>query len=95
MTLAELRFYAELNDFLAPEWRKRAFPYACARQSTVRNVIQALGVPRAAVALILANGIAVDFGYRVKNGDRISVYPRFATLDVTPMGRCNAGASRR
>ncbi len=95
MTLAELRFYAELNDFLAPEWRKRAFPYACTRQATVRNLIDALGVPRAAVALVLANGIAVDFGYRVQNGDRISVYPRFATLDVTPMRQRHSGASRR
>ena len=95
MTLADLRFYGGLNDFLAPEWRQRTFPYACARQATVRNVIDVLGIPRAAVALIVANGVAVDFGYPIRNGDRISVYPRFATLDVTPMGQCNAGASRQ
>ena len=95
MTFADLRFYGELNDFLALEWRQRTFPYACARQATVRNVIDALGIPRAAVALILANGVAVDFGYRIQNGDRISVYPRFATLEVTPMDQCNSGTSRR
>ena len=95
MTLAQLRFYAELNDFLAPEWRQCAFPYACARHATVRNVVEALGVPHTAVALILANGLPEDFDYPVQNGDRISVYPRFATLDVTPVRQCNSGASRR
>ena len=95
MIFADLRFYAELNNYLAPERRQRAFPYGCVRRATVRNVIEALGVPRAAVALILANGVPVDFAYPVQNGDRISVYPRFATLEVTPMGQCNAGASLR
>ncbi len=46
MALARFRFYEELNDFLAPERRKREFAYACARAATVKNAIEALGVSR-------------------------------------------------
>ncbi|HZP92746.1 MAG TPA: twitching motility protein PilT, partial [Burkholderiales bacterium] len=40
MALARFRFYEELNDFLAPERRKREFAYACARAATVKNAIE-------------------------------------------------------
>lgn len=29
----------------------------------------------------------VDFSYHVKNGDRISVYPEFETMDISPLVR--------
>lgn len=95
MTVAELRFYEELNDFLVPERRKRAFPYACARRATVKNVIEALGVPHTEVDLILVNGESVDFTCLVRDGDRISVYPQFETLDVTPLQRLRMTALRQ
>ena len=95
MTVAELRFYEELNDFLVPERRKHAFPYACARWATVKNVIEALGVPHTEVELILVNGESVDFTYLVLNGDRISVYPQFEALDVTPLLRLRTTPLRR
>ena len=47
MTVARFRFYEELNDFLAPEHHKREFDARCARAATVKNAIEALGVPPA------------------------------------------------
>ena len=87
MSVAEFRFYEELNDFLNPARRRVPFSYACARQATVKNAIEALGVPHTEVELILANGESVDFAYRVRDGDRISVYPQFEAMDVTPLLR--------
>ncbi len=87
MAVAEFRFYEELNDFLAPERRKRAFEHACARRATVKNAIESLGVPHTEVELILANRQSVDFSYIVRDGDHISVYPQFEALDVTPLLR--------
>jgi len=84
---AWFRFYEELNDFLAPERRKTEFPYRCARAATVKNAIEALGVPHTEVELILVNGESVDFSYRVREGDRVSVYPKFEALDVGPLVR--------
>ncbi len=82
MGKAEFRFYAELNDFLPAELRGRAFTHEFSGQPTVKDAIEALGVPHVEVELILANGESVDFGYRLREGDRIAVYPVFESLDV-------------
>jgi Mut7-C ubiquitin len=49
MALARFRFSGELNDFLAPQRRSREFEHRCARAATVKNVIEALGVPHTEV----------------------------------------------
>lgn len=95
MALACFRFYEELNDFLAPERRKVEFEYQCARAATVKNAIEALGVPHTEVELILANGKSVDFSYRVLHGDRIAVYPVFEAFDVRPLLRLRPEPLRR
>jgi uncharacterized protein with PIN domain len=87
MTIAEFRFYEELNDFLRPQQRKQSFAHGCARRATVKNAIESLGVPHTEVEFILVNGCSVDFSYLVREGDRISVYPQFETFDVAPLLR--------
>ena len=87
MTTAEFRFYEELNDFLSPGRRKKSFRYGLADNATVKQAIEALGVPHTEVELILVNGAPVDFTHRVRDGDRVSVYPMFESLDVTPLIR--------
>ena len=87
MTVAHFRFYEELNDFLAPQRRRREFALRCAESATVKNAIESVGVPHTEVELILANGESVDFGYRVRADDRISVYPVFEAFDVSPLLR--------
>ena len=82
--LATFRFYEELNDFLPHERRKRTFDYRCARAATVKNAIEALGVPHTEVELILVNGESVDFSHLVADGDRVSVYPKFEAFDIGP-----------
>ncbi len=95
MAIAEFRFYEELNDFILPERRKRAFLYACAERATVKNAIEALGVPHTEVEVILVNGESVDFSYLVQNGDRIAVYPQFEAIDITPLLKVRARPLRR
>jgi uncharacterized protein len=79
---ASFRFYEELNDFLRWDRRKRAIEYRCARAATVKNAIEALGVPHTEVELILVNGESVDLSYLVRDGDYVSVYPKFECFDV-------------
>lgn len=79
---AEFRFYADLNDFLPRELKQQVLGYAFVVSASVKDVIEALGVPHPEVELILANGRPVDFAYSVQAGDRLAVYPRFATLPV-------------
>jgi len=87
MVTATFRFYAELNDFLAPPRRYRAFSAPCARAATTKHMIEALGVPHTEVELILVNGESVGFDRLIADGDRIAVYPKFECFDVTPLLR--------
>jgi uncharacterized protein len=92
--LAWFRFYEELNDFLAPALRKRDIEYRCARAATVKNAIEALGVPHTEVELILVNSESVDFSYLVRDADRVSVYPKFESFDIQPLLRVRAAPLR-
>jgi len=87
VAVAQFRFYEELNDFIAPARRRQEFEFSCARAATVKNAIEAIGVPHTEVELILANGVSVDFSYRVRDGDRFSVYPMFEAFDIAPLLR--------
>lgn len=77
------RFYEELNDFLPGKYRKRAFEYPFQGTPSVKDTVQALGVPHAEVDLILVNSESVSFSYHVQDKDLISVYPRFEILDIS------------
>ncbi|GAB4290319.1 MAG: Mut7-C RNAse domain-containing protein [Methylophaga sp.] len=87
MTTLYFRFYEELNDFLPPQHRKTAFQHDIDRNASVKDVIESLGVPHPEVELILVNGEAVDFAYQVRDGDRISVYPVFESMNISPLLR--------
>jgi hypothetical protein len=82
MSQATFRFYEELNDFLPVERRKRDFSVSFQLQSTVKDVIQSLGVPDGEIDLILVNGNSVAFSYPLQGGERISVYPVFESFDI-------------
>ena len=82
-----IRFYEELNDFLPPARRKVAFEHAFRQSGSIKDVIEALGVPHTEVDLILVNGSSVDFDYLIRDGDRISVYPMFESMDIAPVTR--------
>jgi uncharacterized protein with PIN domain len=87
MVTATFRFYEELNDFLAPRRRRQEFTVPCARRATTKHMIEALGVPHTEVELILVNGESAGFERILENGDRVAVYPRFESMDVTPLLR--------
>jgi uncharacterized protein with PIN domain/sulfur carrier protein ThiS len=84
---AILRFYEELNDFLAPTQRKREFVHAFRQRTSVKDMIESLGVPHTEVDVILVNGESVGFDRIIEDGDRIAVYPVFESFDVTPIVR--------
>ncbi len=83
MNLANFRFYEELNDFLPLEKRKKNFSYSFSGNPSVKNAIEAIGVPHIEVDLILVNSLSVDFSYKLKNADSVSVYPVFESFDIT------------
>lgn len=82
---ASFRFYEELNDFLPSDKRKRTFDYKFNGNPSIKEPIEALGVPHTEVDLILVNGKSVGFGHKLKQGDFVSVYPVFESIDISPI----------
>lgn len=84
---ARFRFYEELNDFLPPQRRRREFSADFRERPSVKDMIEALGVPHTEIDLVLVNGRSVGFGERLADGDRVSVYPMFERFDISPLLR--------
>ena len=87
MKIAKFRFYEELNDFLPSKRRKISLDHEFSGSPSVKDSIEALGVPHVEVDLVVVNGMSVDFKYHLKDGDNVSVYPVFESLDITPLIR--------
>ena len=94
MARAVFRFYEELNDFLPPERRKTSFVHEFDRRASVKDMIEALGVPHPEVELVLVNGRSVDFDHVVRDRDRIAVYPVFESFDVSELLKVRAAPLR-
>ncbi len=85
--MAQFRFYAELNDFLAPWRRWRDSACECAPHASVKHMVEALGVPHTEVGLVLCNGQPCSLAHRpLADGDRLSVYPPMPRLQVPAAG---------
>ncbi len=80
---AVFRFYAELNDFLPKERRQKEIEYFFWGTPAIKDAIEALGVPHPEVDLILVDGDSVSFEFRLRGGERVSVYPVFELLDIS------------
>ena len=81
----ELRFYAELNDFLPSHRRHRSFEHTLVHPAAVKDVIESLAVPHTEVDLVIVNGESVGFDHVVGDGDRVAVYPVFESIDIGPV----------
>jgi uncharacterized protein len=75
MSTATFRFCEGLEPFLAKENRNHAFQYTCARAATLKNAIEALGVPHTEVGSIVVNGEPATLQRIVRDGDLIEVFP--------------------
>ena len=84
---ATFRFYEELNDFLPPDRRKVAFDYAFNGTPSVKDSIEAIGVPHPEVDLILVDDVSVGFDHLLNGGERVAVYPMFERVDISSLTR--------
>ena len=78
-----VRFYGQLNDFLSPSTEMRTLTWKFEVAGSVKDMIESIGVPHTEVDLIVVNGEAVDFDHRLRDGERIAVYPAFRSLDIS------------
>jgi hypothetical protein len=83
MTQADLRFYAELNDFLPPSRRLVSFTHIVEASPSIKDMIESQGVPHTEVDRIVVNGESVDFsvhggsnGRQESIGTTIMMFPK-------------------
>ena len=82
-----LRFYEELNDCLPPGKRKVDFEHAFEGDLSILDLLRVFNIPPEKVDLVLADGTSVDFSHRLRDGERISLYPVFELLDIRSVSR--------
>jgi uncharacterized protein with PIN domain len=77
---ATCRFYGPLNDLLPASSRQRDLSWPWDTPEPVRELIEGLGVPHVEVGLILVNGEPAGWDHRLRDGDRVAVYPPLTHL---------------
>jgi uncharacterized protein with PIN domain len=87
---ARFRFYAELNDFLPASKRQLDLDYDFRGAPSVKDAIEAQGIPHPEVDLIVVDEVSVGFDHRLRDGDRVAVYPVFEAIDISPVTRLRA-----
>ena len=92
MAILHIRFYGELNDYLPLLNQGRSFFSEYKNQTSVNHLINSFCVPSSAIDLILVNGEAVGFDYLLQTNDRVSVYPLFRSIDISPLHLINRGS---
>jgi uncharacterized protein with PIN domain len=74
MARAQFRFHGPLALFLPKERRDAAFPYECAHAATLKNAIEALGVPHTEVGTVTVNGAPATLQRAVRERDAVEVF---------------------
>lgn len=71
---AKFRFHGSLEGLLERGRRGVAFDYACARAASLKNAVEALGVPHTEIGWILVNDVAATLDRTVRPGDVVEVF---------------------
>lgn len=82
-TKINIRFYAELNDLVAPQQRNISFEHESKKPRSVKDLIESIGVPHTEIDLIIVDGVSVDFSHPIAGGEQISVYPLSVKPDIS------------
>ena len=80
---AAVRFHGELAGLMGPAARAKGLAYPVDRRASIKDVVEALGVPHSEVYAIEADGRAVDFSYLLEDGARVDVHPAVPPVAVT------------
>jgi hypothetical protein len=78
-----IHFWGNLKDLLRRPFRGReTFEYELSRKASVKDVVEACGVPHTEVGRLTVAGRDVPFSYPCATNDLLDVYPLCAPVDV-------------
>jgi uncharacterized protein len=84
----EVRFYGPLVDLA--EQPEVVAPFGEPR--SVKDLIEALGVPHPEIGLLLVDGAAVGFDHLLRGGERVAVYPPWRSVPLAEAQRLEPSA---
>ena len=74
----QVRLYGQLSDL--SDGRELSVPVGAPR--SVKDLVESVGVPHPEIALLVVDDVPVGFDHPVVGGERVAVYPPFASLDL-------------
>jgi len=80
-----LIFEGHLNDFLSHSEQFKAIQRTMQLPSSIKDIIEAQGIPHTEVNVITANERSVDFTYHITQGDVIRVFPYNIEPLISPL----------
>jgi len=83
----DVRFFGDLDDLVAPGRRNRSSTVSVHAGTTVKDLVESLGVPHTEVDVMVVNGRSVGFDEQVHEGDRVDAHPSSHDVEVTPLIR--------
>ncbi len=77
-----VRLYEELNRVLPEEEHKKTITRTLAQSSNLKDLLDILGLQQEDIDLALVNSHSVPFDRELRDGDLVSLYPEFETLNI-------------
>jgi molybdopterin converting factor small subunit len=71
----ELSLYATLEKYLPPEAGHSPFPIECDPGTTIRGLLQRIGMPFEVAKIIFLNGLHAQGDEVLKEGDHVGIFP--------------------
>ena|SRR3990167_2995913 len=90
-----IRFMGKLGIFLSPEKRSRTFSHTVKGRPSIKDTVEALGVPHTEIDCLTVNGQSVDFAYQIKGGEKIRAYPDGAKVKLARVKRLQGRTAGR
>lgn len=71
----DIHLYATLREYAPVDAVGGAFSFQMPDEATVGTLLQALGIPSGKVHMRIVNGVGVAEEYRIRENDRIGLFP--------------------
>jgi hypothetical protein len=78
--VVSFQFYGELNDFLPRRKRLSIINFDVKERASIKDTIEALGVPHPEVCSIEVNGEYVDFSYKMEIPLMFTQFPQYLKM---------------
>src|SRR5215217_2077061 len=75
MPIAQFKFHSTLVDFIRPRNKQSAIQYSFTNRPSIKDAIEAIGIPHVEVKEIVVNGKTAGFNHRLNADDMVEVYP--------------------